>query len=77
MIQKKGVIMFDFMNMNFTLFHGFSMFVFWAILVYLIFSGLNSKEKTSAIDIIKDRLAKGEISKEEFESLKTTLKTEI
>jgi uncharacterized membrane protein len=69
--------MYDFMNMNFTLFHGLSMFIFWAILFYLIFSGLKSKEKTSAIDIIKDRLAKGEISKEEFESLKTTLKTEI
>jgi putative membrane protein len=65
--------MFDFMNMNMTLFHGFSMFVFWAIFFYLIFS-IDKKEKSSVIDILKKRLAKGEISQEQFESIKTTLK---
>ena len=65
--------MFDFMNMNMTLFHGFSMFVFWAIFFYLIFS-INKKEKSSVIDILKKRLAKGEITQEQFESIKTTLK---
>jgi uncharacterized membrane protein len=65
--------MFDFMNMNMTLFHGFSMFVFWAIFFYLIFS-IDKKEKSSVIDILKKRLAKGEISQEQFESIKATLK---
>lgn len=65
--------MFDFMNMNMTLFHGFSMFVFWAIFFYLIFS-IDKKEKSSVIDILKKRLAKGEITQEQFESIKTTLK---
>ena len=65
--------MFDFMNMNMTLFHGFSMFVFWAIFFYLIFS-LDKKQKSSVIDILKKRLAKGEITQEQFESIKTTLK---
>lgn len=68
--------MFDFMNMNMTLFHGFSMFVFWAIFFYLIFS-IDKKEKSSVIDILKKRLAKGEITQEQFESIKTTLKEEI
>ena len=65
--------MFDFMNMNMTLFHGFSMFVFWAIFFYLILS-IDKKEKSSVIDILKKRLAKGEITQEQFESIKTTLK---
>lgn len=65
--------MFDFMNMNMTLFHGFSMFVFWVIFFYLIFS-IDKKEKLTVIDILKKRLAKGEISQEQFESIKTTLK---
>ena len=65
--------MFDFMNMNMTLFHGFSMFIFWAIFFYLIFS-IDKKEKSSVIDILKRRLAKGEISQEQFESIKATLK---
>ncbi|WP_368031529.1 SHOCT domain-containing protein [Arcobacter sp. s6] len=65
--------MFDFMNMNMTLFHGFSMFIFWAIFFYLIFS-IDKKEKSSVIDILKKRLAKGEISQEQFESIKATLK---
>ena len=65
--------MYDFMNMNMTIFHGFTMFIFWAIFFYLIFS-IDKKEKSSVIDILKKRLAKGEISQEQFESIKATLK---
>ena len=65
--------MYDFMNMNMTIFHGFTMFIFWAIFFYLIFS-IDKKEKSSVIDILKKRLAKGEITQEQFESIKTTLK---
>ncbi|MBU0923501.1 SHOCT domain-containing protein [bacterium] len=49
------------------------MFIFWAIFFYLILS-IDKKEKSSVIDILKKRLAKGEISQEQFESIKTTLK---
>lgn len=63
--------MFDFMNM--TQFHGFSMFVFWAILFYLIFS-IDKKKTPSSLDILKKRLAKGDITQEQFESIKTTIK---
>ena len=65
--------MYDFTNMNMTIFHGFTMFIFWAIFFYLIFS-IDKKEKSSVIDILKKRLAKGEITQEQFESIKTTLK---
>jgi putative membrane protein len=65
--------MFDFMNMNMTLFHGFTMFIFWVVVFYLIFS-VDKKEKPSLLDILKKRLAKGEITQEQFESIKATLK---
>ena len=50
--------MFEFMNMNMTLFHGFTMFIFWAIFFYL-FVSIDAKEKPSLLDILKKRLAKG------------------
>lgn len=68
--------MFDYMNMNMTMFHGMGMLVFWIIIFYLIFS-IFSKEKEvrreTPIDILKKRLAKGDISKEEYESLKESI----
>lgn len=67
--------MFGYMNMNMTMFHGLTMFIFWVIVFYLIFSilGKDDKEKESALDILKKRLAKGEINQEQFESIKKSL----
>ncbi|MBU3015626.1 SHOCT domain-containing protein [Poseidonibacter lekithochrous] len=50
------------------------MFIFWFILIYLIFSLFNNKEeKSSAIDILKERFAKGEITKAQFDEIKKSL----
>ena len=65
--------MFGFMNMNMTMFHGFSMFIFWIIFFYLIFAITNRKKDDSALDTLKKRFAKGEISKEQYDSMKRTL----
>lgn len=65
--------MMHYMNMNMTIFHGFGMLVFWIIFIYLIFSvfKLNSKPKNeTALDILKKRLARGEITIEQFDNLK-------
>jgi len=58
-----------------------AMIIFWALLIlgviYLIkmIAGGSKKEgqKETAIDILKMRYAKGEISKEEFEKIKDDL----
>jgi len=65
--------MFGFMNMNMTMFHGFSMFIFWIIFIYLIFAITKKKSNDSALDIVKKRFANGEITKEQFNSMKATL----
>ncbi|MGM0518924.1 MAG: SHOCT domain-containing protein [Campylobacterota bacterium] len=68
--------MFGYMDMNMTLFHGFSMFIFWLVFFFIIVSIFTKKESTkneSALDILKKRLAKGEISKEEYDELKKTI----
>ncbi|MDP2655325.1 MAG: SHOCT domain-containing protein [bacterium] len=55
---------------------GIMMIVFWALFIALIvwvvreFGGKNSKSSSNALDILKERYAKGEISKEEFDSMK-------
>jgi len=68
--------MFEYMNMNMTMFHGVGMLIFWLIIFFLIFS-IFSKDKDETketpLDILKKRLAKGEISKEEYSSLKDSL----
>lgn len=65
--------MFTYMNMNMTLFHGVIMFIFWFIMLYLILSIFNEKKDLTAIDILKKRLAKNEITKEQFDEIKKTL----
>ncbi|CAI8225036.1 MAG: SHOCT domain-containing protein [Sulfurovum sp.] len=67
--------MFEYMNMNMTMFHGFGMLVFWVIVVFLLFSLFSSKKKDmeTPFDILKKRLAKGEITKEQFDSIKKTI----
>ena len=55
----------------------FSMVLFWGLiivgvllLVRFIFSQSGSKASEDALDILKERYAKGEIGKEEFEATK-------
>lgn len=58
---------------------GIMMIVFWvlfiALLVWIVreIGGRNSKSSSNALDILKERYAKGEIGKEEFESKKKDL----
>lgn len=50
-------------------------FIFWAVFVYIlvmIIKGSKSHGKSPS-DILKDRYAKGEITKEQFESMKKDL----
>lgn len=59
---------------------GFMMILFWvAIIIFIVWivremGGKNHSDKTSgpktSIDILKERYAKGEITKEQFESMK-------
>jgi putative membrane protein len=52
------------------------MIVFWAVFIGLIVwvvrevNGRNAASDSRALDILKERYAKGDISKEEFESKK-------
>ena len=67
--------MWNYMNMNMTFGHGIGMILFWIIAIsiisYLIFKSNPYEE--SALDILKRRLAKGEITIVEFENLKIKL----
>lgn len=69
--------MFEYMHMNMTFFHGFGMLIFWTIIIFLfvsIFStNSNNSNKESGLDILKKRLAKGEITQEQYESIKKTI----
>ncbi len=68
--------MFEYMNMNMTLFHGLGMLIFWIIVFFLIFSIFEKNKeniKETPLEILKKRLARGEISKEEYTSLKDSL----
>ncbi len=62
------------------LFGGIMMFIFWGGLIALIVWGITrltrrdvSTTKHTPLDIAKQRYAKGEINKEEFEQLKKDL----
>jgi len=67
---------------NYPSMHGFGgifMILFWALLIVIVIflikkSLLDSGGKETAEDILKKRYARGEISKEEFESMKKDLK---
>lgn len=59
---------------------GIMMIVFWALLIVLIIwivrelrGKHSSTNSSSALDILKERYAKGEVNKEEFESKKKDL----
>lgn len=56
------------------------MFLFWGLLIFLGFylmknyiNGNNNTTKSNPIDILKERLAKGEITEEEYDRLKGKL----
>ncbi|MEK7114430.1 MAG: SHOCT domain-containing protein [Patescibacteria group bacterium] len=58
---------------------GIMMIIFWVLFIALIvwvvreFSGKSSKSNSNALDILKERYARGEIGKEEFDSKKKDL----
>ena len=59
---------------------GLMMIVFWALIVMLIvwlvreISGRHSGSNSRVLDILKERYAKGEISKEQFVAMKEDIK---
>ncbi|GAI32982.1 unnamed protein product, partial [marine sediment metagenome] len=66
------------------IFGGVWMLVFWGLVIALVVwgikrltehrrSGLGTTEKRDPLDIAKERYARGEISKEEFEQIKKGL----
>ena len=58
---------------------GIMMIAFWVLIVFLIVwitrevSGRNGSSNSKQLDILKERYAKGEINKEEFEAKKKDL----
>ena len=58
---------------------GIMMVAFWALFIVLIMwvarevGSKNSRSSSNALDILKERYAKGEINKEEFETKKKDL----
>lgn len=59
-------------------FMGGHMWIFWLILIVLVLIGIKvifqqRGDSDSALEILKKRYAKGEITKEEFEEQKKTL----
>ncbi len=59
---------------------GIMMLLFWVLVIFFIVwfvkqvSNKNSKSDTNALDILKERYAKGEIDRKEFEEKKKDLK---
>lgn len=62
-------------------FGGFWMLIFWVALIAFIVwavrevSGRKTSDKSKALDILKERYAKGEIDKKEFEEKKKDLES--
>ena len=63
------------------IFGGFLMLFFWVAFVFFIVwivrevTGRGTHEKSKALDILKERYAKGEIDKKEFEEKKKDLQS--
>ncbi len=66
--------MFEHMNTSMTLMHGTGMMFFWLIVIlvlFLLFFNNRTTDKSSII--LRERFAKGEITKEEYDGLKNSL----
>jgi putative membrane protein len=58
-------------------FGGLFMFIFWGIIIYVIITFVRSdhvRKEDRSMEILKERYAKGEITKEQFEVMKKDLK---
>jgi putative membrane protein len=59
-------------------FHGLGMFLFWGLVIFLVvmlvraFTG-GDREENKALEILRQRLASGEIDKDEYEEKKKLL----
>ncbi len=67
--------MWEYMNMNMTLYHGLFMLFFWILLFFIIkesfFAHKNIEQST--LDILKMRFSKGEISLQQYNEIKNTI----
>ena len=64
------------------MFGGLMMLVFWGLVIFLIVvavrrftNGNSAPNQPHALDILRDRFAKGEIDEEEFQKRKSTLES--
>jgi len=67
----------SFYPVNMFWFGGLFMFLFWGLVIYAIIVLLRNNHHSKrdiSLEILKERYAKGEITKEQFESMKNDLK---
>lgn len=77
--------MWDYMNHGVGWGHGIAMVLFWIVLIFVVFiaaRALTSRSADSsgpaarsALDVLKERYARGEIGKEEFEQKQRDLRS--
>lgn len=66
--------MYDYMQMNMSFSHVMAMLLFWGVIISLLyFLFCKNCSNNEAINILKKRFARGEISKAEFDKLKEVL----
>ena len=66
--------MYDYMQMNMSFSHVIAMLLFWGVIISLLyFLFCKNSSNNEALNILKKRLANGEISKKEFDKLKEAL----